>query len=105
MKTISVKKRKAFNELKGSFDNFSDFFLQGNLKNKCFRMYYRDSNCDQRCFYIIIKSVIPVGDDYLIGFMEWDSNYENKCYPKMEFEYLNNISLSYEADEFIETEV
>lgn len=82
-----------------NFDNFGEFVKLN--KDKLFRMWYND-NLESYCNYIYITGSIPIYNDILVLYQQFDETQEDNMYPSISFVKLSEITLAYYEDDQIQ---
>lgn len=69
-------------------------------KDKLFRLWHKGDDADEVCEYVYLRQAINLGNDWLVGYADYDEHRENLMYPGLTWVRLSEIDLAwYKGDE------
>ena len=77
----------------GVFTDFVDWY-NNFARGKVFRIWEKQDD-EKECICVLLKQVIPFGEDFLIGYSVYDDRYEDNCYPSISYCRLSEIDLEW----------
>ena len=81
----------------GYWDNISSWLIDFDVKDRLFRIFFRNGDEDAECDYVYLVQWINLGNDILIGVQFADDSYPNNRYPSLDYYLLSEIQLCYFA--------
>lgn len=88
----------------GYWDNVSSWLDDFGVKDRLFRIFFRDGDDDAECSFVYLAQWINIGNDILIGTQGFDDKYPDNRFPNIDYYLLSEIQLSYFAGDEDEDE-
>lgn len=92
---MEIKTKPCRKISKGYWDNIKTWLYDFEVKDRLFRVFFKDGDPDEECQYAYLTQWINVGNDILVGMQSPDDKYPDGKYPAIEYYLLSEIHLDY----------